>query len=119
MFILMSCRLSTMISVHIMSRNPCSLSDVENGDNDSVPSNLGLDCTEQSGLSNDVVALAGVPLHDCSWLAMGVISVPMSCIDTDTTAGAARSTDDRASSSLLVRQLHRQHLDLQIEQPRS
>jgi hypothetical protein len=36
---------------------------------------------EQFGL----VALTGVPVRDGSWLAMGVISVPMSLIDTDRT----------------------------------
>jgi hypothetical protein len=73
---------------------------------------LGLDSTEQSGFSDGVAAPAGVPLPDCSsWLTMGVISVPTSCIDTDATAGAVQSffgggsrvanplTDDGALSS--------------------
>lgn len=43
----------------------------------------GDDGLEELGLRIGVVALTGVPFLEGSWLAMGVISVPMSLIDTD------------------------------------
>jgi hypothetical protein len=43
----------------------------------------GLEGSEDIGLRIGVVALIGVPFLEGSWLAIGVISVPMSLIDTD------------------------------------
>lgn len=40
---------------------------------------------EEVGLRVGVEALTGVPVREGSWLAMGVISVPISLIDTDLT----------------------------------
>jgi hypothetical protein len=92
MFILPSCSPSAAISRRVLRRSSWSRCDAENDEDadadDSAPRNLGLDGTEESGLSDGVALPAGVPLRDCSWLAMGVISVPTSRIDT---AGAARS----------------------------
>lgn len=44
-----------------------------------LPGDEGLDDVVRVG----VVDLTGVPVLDGSWLAIGVISVPMSLIDTD------------------------------------
>lgn len=50
---------------------------------------LGVDGEEETGLCNvGVVARIGVPVLEGSWLAIGVISVPISLIETDRTAGA-------------------------------
>jgi len=43
----------------------------------------GVDGLEEVGLRIGVVALTGVPVLEGSWLAIGVISVPISLIDTD------------------------------------
>lgn len=43
----------------------------------------GVDGLEEVGLRIGVVALTGVPVREGSWLAIGVISVPISLIDTD------------------------------------
>ena len=43
----------------------------------------GVEGREELGLRIGVVALTGVPVLDGSWLAIGVISVPISLIDTD------------------------------------
>lgn len=43
----------------------------------------GVEGREESGLRVGVVALTGVPVLEGSWLAIGVISVPISLIDTD------------------------------------
>lgn len=99
MFILPSCSPSAAISRRVLSRS--SRSDAED-DADALPPPLGLDGTEQSGLSDGVAAPAGVPLRDCSWLAIGVISVPTSRIDTDRDtdtdgAAAAAPTDEKRS----------------------
>jgi hypothetical protein len=44
---------------------------------------MGVDGREELGLRIGVVAPTGVPVLDGSWLAIGVISVPISLIDTD------------------------------------
>lgn len=44
---------------------------------------MGVEGREELGLSIGVVAPTGVPVLDGSWLAIGVISVPISLIDTD------------------------------------
>ena len=44
---------------------------------------MGVEGREESGLRIGVVALTGVLVLDGSWLAIGVISVPISLIDTD------------------------------------
>lgn len=44
---------------------------------------FGVDGCEEVGLRIGVVALTGVPVLEGSWLAIGVISVPISLIDTD------------------------------------
>jgi len=85
-----SCSPSAAISRRVRSRG--SRSDAEE-EADALPP-LGLDGTEQSGLSDGVAAPAGVPLRDCSWLAIGVISVPTSRIDTDT--GGAGADEKRS-----------------------
>jgi len=79
-----SCSPRAAISRRVLSRS--SRSDAEEAD--ALPP-LGLDGTEQSELSDGVAAPAGVPLRDCSWLAIGVISVPTSRIDTDTDGAGA------------------------------
>ncbi|BAT18067.1 Os12g0613650 [Oryza sativa Japonica Group] len=86
MFILPSCSPSAAISRRVLIWS--SRSD-DADDADAAP--LGLVGTEQSGLSDGVAAPAGVPLRDCSLLAIGVISVPTSRIDT-----AAASDDTRS-----------------------
>lgn len=43
----------------------------------------GVDGREEVGLRVGVVALTGVPVLEGSWLAIGVISVPISLIETD------------------------------------
>lgn len=43
----------------------------------------GVEGREELGLRIGVVALTGVPVLEGSWLAIGVISVPISLIDTD------------------------------------
>jgi hypothetical protein len=53
-------------------------------DGDEVGAALaGVDGLEEVGLRIGVVALTGVPVLEGSWLAIGVISVPISLIDTD------------------------------------
>lgn len=44
---------------------------------------MGVEGREEFGLRIGVVALTGVLVLDGSWLAIGVISVPISLIDTD------------------------------------
>jgi len=100
MFILPSCRPSAAISRRVLSRSSRSDAEEEEAEDAPLPPPLGLDGTEQSGLSDGVAAPAGVPLRDCSWLAIGVISVPTSRIDTDTaTAGAAAAIVDGENRS--------------------
>ena len=52
------------------------------GDEDRTPLR-GVDGLEEAGLRIGVVARTGVPVLEGSWLAIGVISVPISRIDTD------------------------------------
>lgn len=71
MLILPSCSPSAAISRLVLTCSCLSDADGEAG-------------TEQSGLRDGVLAPAGVPLLDCSWLPIGVISVPPTPhIDTD------------------------------------
>jgi len=44
--------------------------------------------------------IIGVAVREGSWLAIGVISVPMSLIDTDLTAGAGPSTIEALCAGL-------------------
>lgn len=45
----------------------------------------GLDGPDEVGPRIGVASLAGVPVLEGSWLAVGVISVPVSLMDTDLT----------------------------------
>lgn len=47
----------------------------------------GVDGREELEFLAGVVALTGVPVREGSWLAIGVISVPISLIDTARTVG--------------------------------
>ena len=44
---------------------------------------LGVDGLDEFGLRIGIVDRTGVPVLDGSWLAIGVISVPISLMDTD------------------------------------
>lgn len=49
----------------------------------------GVEGTEDVGLRSGVVELTGVVLLEGSWLGIGVISVPISLMDTDLMAGVS------------------------------
>lgn len=51
------------------------------------PPPRGVDGIEEIGLRSGLVALTGVAVLEGSWLGIGVISVPVSLIDTDRIAG--------------------------------
>ena len=89
MFVLPSCVPRSIISLLVFVCNACSLNSVllHSPWLITAPIALGPNVLrgvvgrEQFGL----VALTGVPVRDGSWLAIGVISVPISLIDTDRT----------------------------------
>jgi hypothetical protein len=56
----------------------------------------GVGVREEVGLD----AIIGVAVREGSWLAIGVISVPMSLIETDLTAGAGSSTIEALCAGL-------------------
>jgi hypothetical protein len=56
----------------------------------------GVGVREEVGLD----AIIGVAVREGSWLAIGVISVPMSLIETDLTAGAGPSTIEALCAGL-------------------
>lgn len=90
MLILPSCSPSAAISRRVMICSCLSDTDGEAG-------------TKQSGLRDGVAAPAGVPLLDCSWLAIGVISVPTPLIDTDDDDCAAAGAPAWVRSFMSIR----------------